>query len=418
MNLKKWDFHAPIAAALATAVLGGACAALPACADAPIEYRYDPYTGEAFPDNRKPVAVPPGGLGVVTDSLSDTLSLLDLGTGEKIGRVPVGRDPVGLDGPHHITVDRERGFVYIGLSYPVVATGGPHASHGSSVQPGYVQKLALADFRILGQVRVDANPGEIVASDDGRRVVVSHFDLQRAIQNAGNLDKARALLAVIDPETIVPAGSVDPPRITTCVAPHGMALSRPDGARAYVACYGEDSIAVVDLDKRVVLDRIPVDPSGGSIGDPQYGPYSAILSPDGKTVALGNTVSKDVRFFDVEANAMAPARTIDTLGAPFFPAFSADGKRLWIPTQSPDALVLWDLENDQELNRRDFTADECKWPHVVEQLDDTRIAIVCEGDHVTPGKVLQLDTTTLETKSEAVVGVYPDGIARIPGSGP
>ncbi|MRG92738.1 YncE family protein [Polyangium spumosum] len=392
-------------------------AVLPACGEAPIEYRYDPFAGDAFPDRREPVAVPPGGLGIVTDSLSDTLSLIDLGTGEKIRRVPVGRDPVGLDGPHHVTVDPAGRFVYIGLSYPIVATGGPHASHGASIQPGYVQKLSLDDFRILGQVRVDANPGEIVASDDGRRVVVSHFDLQRALKNPGNLDRARATIALVDPAAVLPTGSTDPARITTCIAPHGMALSRPDGARAYVACYGEDVVAVVDLDKREVLDRIPVDPSGGSIGDPQYGPYSAILSPDGKTLALGNTVSKDVRFFDVEANAMDPARTIDTLGAPFFPAFSPDAKYLWIPMQSPDALVLWDLEAGQEVTRRDFTADECKWPHVVERLDDTRIALVCEGDHVATGKVLLLDAMTLETKNEAIVGVYPDALARIPGPG-
>ncbi len=401
-------------------VLAGAAllTALPACADAPIEYRYDPYAGDAFPDRREPVAVPPGGLGIVTDSLSDTLSLVDLGTGKAMKRVPVGRDPVGLDGPHHITVDLPGGFIYIGLSYPAAATGGPHTSHGSSIQPGYVQKLALDDFRILGQVRVDANPGEIVASEDGRRVVVSHFDLQRAILNPGNLEKARATLAVIDPTAILPTGSADPTRISTCVAPHGMALSRPDGARAYVACYGEDAIAVVDLDKREVVDRILVDPSGGAIGDPQAGPYSAILSPDGKILALGNTVSKDVRFFDVEANVMLPARTIDTLGAPFFPAFSPDGKYLWIPMQSPDALVLVDLENgNQELARRDFTADQCKWPHVVQRLDETRIALVCEGDHVQAGKVLLLDATTLETKSETMVGVYPDAITRIPGAG-
>ncbi|TKD07333.1 YncE family protein [Polyangium fumosum] len=392
--------------------------ALPACGEAPVEHRYDPYTGNAFPDRREPVAVPPGGLGIITDSLSDTISLLDLGTGEKVGHVPVGRDPVGLDGPHHVAVDKAGGFVYIGLSYPVVATGGPHASHGGSIQPGYVQKLSLADFRILGQVRVDANPGDIVASDDGRRVVVSHFDLQRAIKNAGNLDKARATLALLDPGAILPTGSVDPARITTCIAPHGMVLSRPDGARAYVACYGEDVVAVVDLDKREVVDRIPVDASGSAIGDPKYGPYSVVLSPDGKTLALGNTVSKDVRFFDIEANVMDPDRQIDTLGAPFFPVFSEDGKRLWIPTQSPDALVLWDLENDQEVTRRDFAANECKWPHVADRLDDTRLVLICEGDHVTAGKALVLDAATLATQSEAVVGVYPDAIARIPGAAP
>jgi len=404
---------------LALRVLAGATltSVLAACAEAPVEHRYDPFTGEAFPDRREPVAIPPGGLGIVTDSLADTLSLVDLGTGEVVKTVPVGRDPVGLDGPHHVSVDPAGGFVYIGLSYPVLATGGPHASHGSSLQPGYVQKIALDDFRIVGQVRVDTNPGEIVASEDGRRVVVSHFDLQRAIQNPGNIEKQRATIALVDPDAVLLQGSTDPIRITTCVAPHGMALSRPDGARAYVACYGEDTIAVVDLDKKEVIDRVPVDPSGGSIGDPQYGPYSAVLSPDGKLVALGNTESKDVRFFDVEAGAMDVTRTIKTLGAPYFPAFSKDGKRIYIPTQSPDALVLFDLENQTPILTRDFTVDECKWPHVVDVLDESRLVLVCEGDHVSAGKVLTLDADTLETKTEAIAGVYPDGIARVPGAG-
>ncbi|UQA62246.1 YncE family protein [Polyangium aurulentum] len=397
--------------ALATALL----AALAACGEAPIEHQYDAYDGEAYPDRLTPVTVPQGGLGVVTDSLSDTLSLIDLGTGQKIGSAPVGRDPVGLDGPHHVGVDAARGFAYVALSYPIVATGGPHAGHGSSVQSGYVQKLALDDFRILGQVRVDPNPGDIVVSEDGSRVVVSHFDLQRAIQHAGNLDRARATLALVEPDALEMQGSADPPRLTTCIAPHGVALSRPDGARAYVACYGEDSIAVVDLAGRKVETRVPVDPSGGSLGDPQYGPYSAVMSPDGKTLAIGNTVSKDVRFFDTEKDAIDVTRTLKVLGAPMFAAFTADGTRLYVPTQAPDAVHFIDLTKDNaELGRRDFSADECKLPHVVERLDDTRIALVCEGDHTLPGKVLILDAETLETKSEAVVGVYPDSLARVP----
>ena len=50
---------------------------LSACAEAPEEHRYDTYHGQADPDHREPIAIPPGGLGVVTDSLSDTLALLE-----------------------------------------------------------------------------------------------------------------------------------------------------------------------------------------------------------------------------------------------------------------------------------------------------------------------------------------------------
>jgi hypothetical protein len=32
---------------------------------------------------------------------------------------------------------------------------------------------------------------------------------------------------------------------------------------------------------------------------------------------------------------------------------------------------------------------------------------------VTPGKVLRLDPETLETRSEAEVGLYPDAFARV-----
>jgi DNA-binding beta-propeller fold protein YncE len=390
-------------------------AALPACGEQPLESLYDPYTSEAYPNRRPVVEVPQGGLGIVTNSLSDTLSLLDLGSGEQIGTVPVGRDPIDIDGPHHIGIDPKTGAAFVALSYPIIATGGPHATHGSSVKSGYTQKLALGDFSVTGQVRVDPNPGDIVVSEDGRRVVVSHFDLQRALQNPGNLEKARATLAVIDPDAIEPSGSPDPKRISVCIAPHGLVLSRPDGARAYVACYGEDSMAVVNLAEGKVESRVPVDPSGGSLGDPQYGPYSAVLSPDGKTIVIGNTVSKDVRFFDVGASSVDVTRTLPTLGAPMFAAFTADGSRLWVPTQSPDALLLIDLENNnQEITRLDFTGDTCKLPHVVQRLDDTRIALVCEGDHVGQGKVLILDAETLATQSEAVVGIYPDSIVRVP----
>jgi DNA-binding beta-propeller fold protein YncE len=382
-------------------------------------YEYDPFTGSAYPDQREPVDVPPGGLGIVTDSLSDTLSLLDLGAGERMASVPVGRDPVGLDGPHHVAVDLAGGFVYVALSYPDTGAAGPHAEHGSSVQSGYAQKLALEDFRILGQVRVDESPGDIVLSDDGARLVLSHFDLLRAVQHPGDLDKARATLAVLDPSALALTGSPSPARISTCVAPHGVALSRPDGALAFVACYGEDAIAVVDLDAGEVLERVPVSPAAGVPGNPSYGPYSAVLSPDGATLAIGSTVSKDVRFLDVASRTIDADRTAPTTGAPFFPAWSEDGATLYVPTQIPDALVVLDLAAGAlEVARRDFAPGECVAPHVVERYAADTLLVVCEGDHEQPGRVLWLDRATLATEGEADVGVYPDGLSIVPGGAP
>ena len=52
------------------------------------------------------------------------------------------------------------------VGYDTIAASGPHASHGSSVQSGFAQKLALDDFRILGQVRVERPQQHMHAVDD------------------------------------------------------------------------------------------------------------------------------------------------------------------------------------------------------------------------------------------------------------
>jgi len=394
-------------AAIAPLSILGACSP----DDPTVVHVYDPYEGDAYPNRRTPLDIPDTGVGLVTNSYSDTLSVLDLKTGASLGDYPVGRDPVNLDGPHHVTISPSGDAVYVALSYPVVNTSGPHASHGSSIQAGYAQKLDGTDLRVLGQVRVDTNPGDIVVSADGKRLVVSHFDLQRAIKNPGDIDAVRATLAVIDPSTMALTGSPDATRIPTCVAPHGVALSQPDGATAYVACYGEDTLAVVDLAAGKVLDRVPMAPGVEGFGDPQFGPYSAVMSPGGGQIAVGNTVSNDIRFFDVKSGKMQPERTLSMLGAPYFPAWSPDEKQLIVPLQAPDGVAVYDLETSAETAHRDFTSNECPLPHVAMHLDDGLIALVCEGDHKTTGKVLWLDPDTLATVRQAEVGVYPDAFA-------
>jgi DNA-binding beta-propeller fold protein YncE len=377
---------------------------------------YDPYAGEAFPNQRQKLVIPPAGMGVVSDSRSDTLSFVDLATGERFATYPVGRDPVTVDGPHHVVADRARGALYVALSYPLIAgSSGPHAAHGSSVVPGYAQKLSLEDLSVLGQTRVDPNPGDIVLSEDGTRLVVSHFDLQRAIKNPGDLDAARATLAVIDPDAMLPSGSPEPMKIPLCIAAHGITLSKPDGARAYAACYGEDVLAVADLkDPSAEVKRIPVGPDA-TIGNPTYGPYAAVMSPDGKTIAVSNTTSRDIRFFDVESETFDLTKTIKTQGVPYFVGWTPDNKYIYVPTQQPDAMILIDVsQGNAEVDFRDLTG-ECGKPHQAELHEGSGVFVVCEGDQLTPGDVVMLDPMTLITSAKTKVGVYPDAIVRVLG---
>lgn len=386
-------------------------AAIGACAADETTTVEAPYEGDAWPVTPRPLTIPPGGLGLVTDSLGDTVSAIDLESGALVATRVVGRNPVDVDGPHHIAIDRAGGAAFVALSYPVLGSVGPHAGHGSSQADGWVQRLSLADLSIIGQIRVDTNPGDVVVSEDGRRVVVTHFDLARAAEAGADVEAARATLAVIDPATLALTGSPAPTAIPTCVAPHGVALSRPDGATAFVACYGEDAIAIVDLATGAV-ERIPVGP-GTVFGSVSYGPYAAVLSPDGTRVAVSSLDSGDVRFLDVAARAMEDTPPIVLRGAGYFPAWSADGQVLWVPVQSPDAVVRVDLDSGESEERPLGPEQGCERPHEVERLDDARIAVVCEGDHEEPGSVVILDASTLATISEAQVGVFPDAIELV-----
>ncbi|HRG95338.1 MAG TPA: YncE family protein [Polyangiaceae bacterium] len=391
--------------------LAGLGALASACTrDAPAVV-YEPYSGPpVFPERRAPLPAVSGELGLVSNAGSDTITAIDVGRGEVLATVPVGRDPVDLDGPHHVALDRARGFAYVALSYPATtASSGPHASHGGSVRLGVVQKLRLSDLRVVGEARVDPNPGDIVLSDDGRRLVVTHFDLTKATAKDVAPESRRATLAVLDPEALTLTGAPEPVRIPVCAAPHGLALSRPAGDVAYVACYGDDAVAVVDLrEPSAAPVRVPLGPGAQSAPSaPVYGPYSVALSPSGKELLVANLESKDVRVFDAATRAPT-GRVFPTQGAPYFPVWSEDEAELFVPTQAPDGVRVLDARTGAVKRQRALDARECASPHEAVLAGDGAVWLVCEGDRKSPSVVLSIDRDTLATRRSLAVGVYPD----------
>ncbi len=389
-------------------------ACLSACEEAPTTYDVQPFEGEAFPDRVAVIAYPESA-GLVTNSLSDTLSVLDLGSMEVLATRPVGRNPVDIDGPHHVAVDEVDGHAYIALSYPASQTVlGPHGTHGSSISYGWVQKLRLDDLSVVSQLRVKPNPGDILMSPDRKFIVVSHFDLQRAIDHPDDLGKARASVAVIDRATFGEPGA-KPVFVTTCVAAHGMVFG--PGGELYVACYGEDTVAVLDLTQEdLVPTFLELGDGAGTFGAPNYGPYALTLSPDGSWLVVSNTVSNDLRFIDTTTGLVDSSRTLFTNAAPFFPTFANNGDTLAVVTQQPDTLRLVDMAGELDDEVKTFLGDECPLPHVVTTetrlSGDEEFVVVCEGDKKSNGRVVRL-SKGLEILGAVEVGVYPDAITKV-----
>jgi DNA-binding beta-propeller fold protein YncE len=403
--------RSPLALALAFNVFSAFSAAC-ASTDEPAPRVFDPYVGpEPYPNLRPKLALPDGDFALVPSSGSDTLALLDLASGTAVGSAPLGRDPVAVDGPHQVIADRARGVAYAVLSYPGSAQNAGQHSHGASNVPGWVQVVALDDLRAVGELRVDPNPGEIALSDDGQRLVVTHFDLTAASNAQATIDARRSSLAVVDPRTIQAFGTPEPDKLLVCVAPHGVTLSRPDGAKAFVACYGEDAVAIVDLvDTNAPVVRVPVAPSvvrDPAAGAPAFGPYAVALSGSGARVAVSNRDAKELRFLDVARSAMEPL-VVPLLGSPYFSAWSADGAKVFVPTRGLDAIAVVDASNGAVLRTKVFDGATCVQPlEAIVGVDPSVLFVVCEGNGAVAGAVVTLDASSLEVRARTLAGMSP-----------
>jgi DNA-binding beta-propeller fold protein YncE len=359
-----------------------------------------------------PIALAPARAGYVTNNASDSLSVLDR-DGDTVINVPVDLDPDAHEAPHHLAIDSATKNVFVALAFPPEAKKDakkdPHGTHGNASDVGKLARLELGTLGVREVRDVDENPGDVVLTHDRKRVLVTHFDMKRAMDVAakggGSPSTMFAHLVVFDAKDMKRLGSR-----AICVAPHGMTITKDDKT-AYIACYGSDELAIVDLaSEGFPTSRIPLGATQGVPGVPRFGPYSATLSPDEKQVIVADLEGQDIRVLDRETKRFLPDKGVPLAAKAFMPAF-IDDHTLLVPMQSPDGLARVDLSGPKIERRTSFPKDVCSLPHVMRIAKDGRAYLVCEGDHRAPGTVLEIDPGSLSVKKKWTVGAYPDGLA-------
>ena len=343
----------------------------------------------------------------MTNNGGDSIAVIDR-DGDAVVTRSLDVDTSAHEAPHHLALDGA-GHVFVALAFPPADTNAndKHAGHGGSDSLGALLRLDQKTLAVEASRDVDQNPGDVVLTHDKKRVLVTHFDMRRAMQQAkaaAITSKLYARLVVLDTKTLdVVAGRA------VCVAPHGIAVAKDDSFAA-IACYGSDEIAIVDLGSpELPTAHVPIAATAGVPGAPRFGPYSIAIAPGDKRAIVADMESADVRVIDLVARQFLADSTLPLGARAMMPDFVSDTEAL-VPLQGPDGIARVDIAKGVVVARAAFGA-ECKLPHVARVAPDGRAYVVCEGDHQHSGAVLEIDPVTLAQKKRWVVGVYPDGIA-------
>ena len=376
------------------------CAALQAAcgSDAP-----QPYSGTAYPDQRPAYVANGHLLGYVANGYSDSVSVVDLDTFSVLGHAPVGRDPVDIDGPRNIQLDPNRGLAYVVLSYPLSVLS-PHAlEEGATERPGYVQQLSLSTLAIVGEQHVDPRVTSLSLSPDAALLAAAHNTERGMLFD--EVDRRRADVDLIAPAWGMQDDTAVVRRVRTCVAPAAV-VHAGNPTRAFVACAGEGSIAVVDLENAQVLSRVRA-------GDaPVVKPLALARNPDGTQLLVANQVAFRVGVFSAQDTPELQAQTTSLMGVPFTPGFVSATEFL-VPIQSPHGAVLASVATGEIILQRAYTDDECAYPSEVIRSADGRVFMVCEGNHFASGAIVELDVNTLDVTRRVGVQAYPDHLALL-----
>ncbi|HEV8549267.1 MAG TPA: hypothetical protein VGQ57_09565 [Polyangiaceae bacterium] len=393
-----------------TALAGAlALAIAPACGGDP-ERRAGTSELPAFPSRREVFPVGSRALAYVTNGGSDTVSVVDLDAFELLATVPVGLDPIDPDGPSDLALDAAAGTLYVVLSYPAPPNEGPHAAHHGLTRHGFVEALSLGELRPLGALEVDTSPSGLALGRDGGTLLVVHDDIDRAAQLGDDIALRRAALWAIAPAAGIAQGTANARAVNVCAAPYTVNYAAAD-ARAIVTCSGEDSLAVVDPGPLTVLARVPVAAPRGGVSKPQ----AAAREPSGTALAVSSSVARAVTLYRAEDMAVRFATAFDGSpgvpdGVPYFAAWLG-GSRLVVPLQSPDGAALLDAGSGAVLAATSYGPNDCGSPRQAVATAAGRVFMLCEGDHFTPGSVVELAPDTLEVLRAVPVDLAPDRMA-------
>lgn len=240
----------------------------------------------------------------VTNQGEATISLIDRDTHREVRRIDL--QALGFSAnarPHHVAIEPDGSFWYVTL---------------------------IGDNRVVKFDRDGRPVGQVTFEVAGMLALDPASDLLYVGRSMSAVNPPTSI-GVIRRSTMELLEEVD----VVFPRPHALAV-RPGGDAAYIASLGVNQLASIqDAEVAELL----------SLEGPTHTIVQFAISPDGRTLVGTGQLTGKLLVFDL-ADPLRPRliRTVDVEAGPFIPAFSPDGRTLWVPNKDADAVTAVDTE--------------------------------------------------------------------------
>lgn len=285
----------------------------------------------------------------ITNTDSNTISVVDLQTTEEVKQVEIGDSPRGA-----MAIDKKRGLGYV-----------------SNCAGDTVSVIDLNSDKEYGRIRVGLAPRGVEISADSNYLFVT---------NSGS-----ASVSIVDLSIKKEVKNIEVGR-----NPRQLSIS-PNSEYIYVPNFGSDSISIIkidytNIDNTKVITEIPL------VSDAK--PYHVYPNEDGTLLFTANTFNHSVSVIDVAREEVI--RTISVGYNPRAVITEPTGKYLFVSAEASNAVSVVDRKIWQEIERipvgptpRGLIVDEVNNYVLVTAFDRTKIAYLAGQDRIS---IISIDT--------------------------
>ncbi|MEO1051632.1 MAG: YncE family protein [Bacteroidota bacterium] len=328
---------------------------------------------------------------------------------ETIERIPVGKWPTEIEGPHGIAVSLDGKHWFLSMAH-----GNPY---------GTLYKYSTETNEIVGETQLGLFPATMQVSKATGLLYVVNFNLHG--------DMVPSTISVVDPVTMT-----EIKQVTAGVMPHGSRISH-DGLYQYsVGMMSGDLLELntvtLNVDRKLKLDEQSKmeGHSGMDHGQMDHSkmdhskmdhdkmkhdgmfhskvkPTWAIPHPDGKRVYVAGNGSDEILEIDLESWKVAGK--LPGGKGPYNVEISPNGELLIVTYKSEGTTGIWNLKEKKELAR---IKNSRRVSHGVAISTDNKYAFISvEGIGGEPGAVDVISLTDFELIDTAELGKQAGGIA-------